>query len=370
MTKLDTTSSNRLKTAREWGIVIGDLPVGNLNLITDVAGVRVGHATLSNGSVQTGVSVVMPHVGNIFQEKVTAAAHVINGFGKSMGLMQIAELGTLETPIVLTNTLSIGTAATALIEYMLERNPAIGDTTGTVNPVVAECNDGFLNDIRGLHICKHHVRQAIDSVDIHFAQGAVGAGTGMRAYELKGGVGSASRVLNIDHQQFTIGMLVLANMGRLHDLRICAAPVGRAICADAINVGLPAAGSIIMILATDIPLSARQLGRLARRAVVGLARTGTVIDSGSGDIVLAFSTANRILHDQPQAVIQLPRLTENRLDDLFPAVADCTEEAILNAMLTAPATQGFNGHVAASLSSYIDLLPIGSAQFENDVSGL
>ena len=347
------------KTTRDFGLRVGHLEPGPSNLITDVTGVKVGHTTLSEGDVQTGVTAILPHEGNIFQEKLLAATHVINGFGKSMGLIQINELGTLETPIILTNTLSIGTAANALIEYMLNNNPDIGSTTGTVNPVVGECNDGFLNDIRGLHVTKEHVWQAIDSASDKFAQGAVGAGTGMCAYELKGGIGSASRVLSLNKIPYTVGIMVLANMGRTRDLLVAGQQVGQRIAERQAAVKDPVPdGSIIVILATDIPLCERQLGRIAKRALIGLARTGSQIDSGSGEIVIAFSTANRINHYEDSAIDRIQRLNEERLNDVFRAVAECTEEAILNSMLMATTASGIGGHVAYSLAEYFQELVI------------
>jgi len=186
------------KKIRDYGIIIGSIPTGKNNSITDVKGVKVGHKTLNNGNIKTGVTAVVPHEGNIFKEKLIAACHVINGFGKSTGLVQIEELGTLETPIILTNTLSVGTAHEALVRYMLENNDDIGDTTGTVNPVICECNDGEINDIRGLHVKKEDVFDAIKSADVEFEEGNVGAGTGMICYDLKGGIGSSSRVIELD----------------------------------------------------------------------------------------------------------------------------------------------------------------------------
>jgi len=359
------------KTARDFGLRVGHLEPGPSNLITDVTGVKVGHTTLSEGDVQTGVTAILPHEGNIFQQKLLAATHVINGFGKSMGLIQINELGTLETPIILTNTLSIGTAANALIEYMLNNNPDIGSTTGTVNPVVGECNDGFLNDIRGLHVNKEHVWQAIDTASDKFAQGAVGAGTGMCAYELKGGIGSASRVLSLNKIPYTVGILVLANMGRTRDLLVAGQQVGQRIAERQAAVKDPVPdGSIIVILATDIPLCERQLGRIAKRALIGLARTGSQIDSGSGEIVIAFSTANRINHYEDSTIDRIQRLNEGRLNDVFRAVAECTEEAILNSMLMATTISGIGGHVAYSLAEYLQELAIIPTAINRENSNL
>jgi D-aminopeptidase len=348
-----------LKTAREHGFVVGRMRPGPLNLITDVSGVRVGHVTISSKAIQTGVTAVLPHDGNLFREKVAAACHVINGFGKSMGLIQINEMGTLETPIILTNTLGIGTAADALIRYMLALDPDIGRTTGTVNPVVCECNDGHLNDIRGMHVTGDHVRQAVDNAGPVFDQGSVGAGTGMCAYGLKGGIGSASRVVPLESERYTLGALVLANMGKKKDLTVCGRHPGTVLGSVPGPESEPVPdGSIIIVLATDLPLCERQLGRLARRAQTGVARTGSTIDSGSGDIVVAFSTATRIQHYESRAVVPVSRLNEDLLNPVFRAVAECTEEAILNALVTAKTTTGHNGRTVYSLADFLGNPPV------------
>jgi len=346
-----------LKTAKELGFKIGDFAPGPLNMITDVSGIKVGHATINKGDIQTGVTAVLPHSGNIFRDKLLAATHVINGFGKSIGLVQINEMGTLETPIVLTNTLSIGTATDSLIKYMLKKNPDIAATTGTVNPVICECNDGFLNDIRGMHVKKKHIQRAINDASVKFSQGSVGAGTGMSAYELKGGIGSASCILSIDGKSYVMGALVLSNMGKLHDLRVLGQPLGQRLKKRQITLKQSHPdGSIVMLLATDIPLCERQLGRISKRALIGLARTGSFIDSGSGEIVIAFSTANKISHYEDSPVIQIKRVNEEQLSRIFMAVVQCTEEAVLNSMLMSNTTQGIQGHTAHSLTEYLDLL--------------
>lgn len=347
--------TKHIRTAREHGFVVGQMQPGSMNLITDVSGVRVGHVTISRGDVQTGVTAVLPHGGNLFREKPVATSHVINGFGKSMGLIQIDEMGFLETPVILTNTLGIGTAADALIRYMLDLNPDIGSTTGSVNPVICECNDGYLNDIRGMHVTGDHVRQAIDNAAAVFDQGSVGAGTGMCAYGLKGGIGSASRVVPLDSDKYTLGALVLANMGKKRDLTVCGRYLGPLLGpVPGTEPGLVPDGSIIIILATDLPLCERQLGRIARRAQTGVARTGSNIDSGSGELVVAFSTASRIRHYEHRAVVTLPRINENLLNSVFRAVAECTEEAILNALVTAATTTGINGRTIYSLADFLD----------------
>jgi D-aminopeptidase len=218
---------NVQKRLRDFGVKIGRLEAGKYNSITDVEGVTVGHVTLSNKEIQTGVTAILPHQGNLFKEKLIASSHVINGFGKTMGTIQINELGTLETPIILTNTLSIGTAADALIEYMLERNPEIGITTGTVNPIICECNDMLLNDVRARFIKKEHIFQALSNASSIFKEGTVGAGTGMLCYSLKGGIGTSSRIMEMEHGTYTMGVLVLSNFGILSDLMINGKPIGK-----------------------------------------------------------------------------------------------------------------------------------------------
>ncbi len=262
---------------------------------------------MADGVVQTGVTALLPHQGDIFHEKVLAASYVINGFGKTTGLVQIDELGTLETPILFTNTLSVGTAQTALVKYMLEKNPDICETTGSVNPVVCECNDCGLNDIRGLHVTEQHVFAALADCKADFAEGAVGAGRGMRCHGLKGGIGSASRVVELDGKPYTMGALVLSNHALFDDLIVAGTPIHTLL-----NNSIPPhedKGSIITVLATDIPLSERQLRRLCRRALVGLSRTGSYCGNGSGEIVIAFTTANRVpmTLKRPSSLADAPR---------------------------------------------------------------
>ncbi len=339
---------------RDFGIVIGKLPTGQRNAITDVEGVRVGHATIKKGDVNTGVTALIPHSGNTFQEKLIAAVHVINGFGKSAGLIQVDELGTLETPVLLTNTFGVGTAINGIIQYMLAQNTDIGDKTGTVNPVVFECNDSYLNDIRGMHVGSSDIDSAIENAAADFPEGAVGAGTGMSCYKLKGGIGSASRLIRIGGKNYMVGMLVLTNMGKLENLTVAGRKAGAEIAANQ-KEGKPSAdkGSLIMIIATDLPMTSRQLKRIARRAEVGVARTGNDIATGSGEIVLAFSTAQRIKHYEKRGVIDIKMLDEECLDTVFQAVAECSEEAVLNSMITAERTVGRDGHIRESLTRYL-----------------
>ncbi|MBC8537076.1 P1 family peptidase [Feifania hominis] len=337
---------------RASGIRIGRGTPGEKNLITDVPGVRVGHATIRDGAgVNTGVTAVLPHGGNLFRDKVMAACAVLNGFGKTMGLVQVEEMGTIETPILMTNTLSIGTAATALIEYMLRQNPDIGLETGTVNPLVCECNDGRLNDIRGLHVRAEHVVEALDAAAPMFEEGAVGAGTGMCCLGLKGGIGSASRVVTLDARTYTVGALVLSNFGEAGRLLINGRHVGEEIQAGQSAQG--DRGSIIMLLATDIPLSERQLRRLCRRAGVGLARTGSYYGNGSGDIAIAFTTANRVPHYSESAFVPVTMMDDEHIDPVLDMSAEAVEEAIVSSLYHAQTTVGRDGTVQRGLREYL-----------------
>jgi D-aminopeptidase len=325
---------------------IGALPPGARNTIADVPGVTVGHATLSDGPVQTGVTILRLHGGDHFRDKLAAASVVLNGFGKSIGLVQVDELGQVETPVALTNTLSVGTVATALIRRAVAENPEIGRRTSTVNPVVFECNDGHLNDIQGLHVQEPHVVAALDSCTADFARGAVGAGRGMTAYGLKGGIGTASRRVDLDGRAHHLGALVLANFGRLGDLQVDGKRLGASFAAAD---SPPERGSVIVVLATDVPLEHRQLRRVAMRASVGLVRTGSHLGHGSGDIALAVSTAEPIRHADRKDIVARRALNENRIDLLFRAVAEATEDAVLDALFSAESVAGRDGHARESL---------------------
>lgn len=336
---------------------IGNLLQGARNAITDVEGVTVGHRTLDDGDVQTGVTVVRPHAGDPFRDKVPAAAVVLNGFGKSVGLVQLAELGVLETPIALTNTFSVGTVATAQIRHCVAANPESGRSLPTVNPLVFECNDGFLNDIQRLAVTEADYLHALASADADFAQGSVGAGRGMSSFQLKGGIGSASRRVSSapDGELHTVGALVLANYGRQPQMVLAGHAVGERLAAQSPAVPEePEKGSIIIIVATDAPLDARQLRRLALRAGAGLARTGSVFGHGSGDIVLAFSTAYTVPDRVDRPMPAMAMVHDGLLDGLFQAAADSTEQAILHALWRATAVTGRDGNHRAALS---ELLP-------------
>ncbi|AUT72871.1 P1 family peptidase [Paraburkholderia hospita] len=329
---------------------VGVLPAGALGTIADVPGVTVGHCTLADGPIQTGVTVVRAHRDDPYRHKVPAAASVINGFGKSIGLVQVEELGVLETPIALTNTFGVAAVAQAQIRAAIASNPQIGREWSTVNPLVFECNDGYLNDIPALAIEESHYAQAFDTAVVEFERGSVGAGRGMSCFDLKGGIGSASRVANVTGKDFTVGALVLANFGRLPMLTIDGMPVGRELHRrkQSATTAKPEQGSIIMIVATDAPLDSRQLKRLSMRAAAGLARTGSVYGHGSGDIALAFSTAWTVPHEG-DFVATPPLLSDARLDPLFQACADSVEQAILDALCLATSVTGRDAHTRLSL---------------------
>jgi D-aminopeptidase len=343
--------------ARESLPRIGTLPAGPRNTIADVAGVTVGHHTLAEGEVQTGVTVVRPHAGDPFRDKVPAASVVLNGFGKSVGLIQVEELGVLETPIALTNTFSVGTVATAQIRHCLAAHPECGRSLPTVNPLVFECNDGFLNDIRRLAVSEADYLRALESADAAFDEGAVGAGRGMSSFQLKGGIGSASRrVPARDGGMHTVGALVLANFGNLPQLVMAGHAVGEQLVARLARqppAPQPEMGSIILLVATDAPLDARQLRRLALRAGVGLARTGSVFGHRSGDIALAFSTAYTVPDTTERPMPAIAMLHDGLLDPLFQAAAESTEQAIVHALWQARPLTGRDGNHRPALSDLL-----------------
>lgn len=330
--------------ARELGIRPGVLEPGPLNAITDVPGVRVGQVSVVEGeSVRTGVTAIVPHAGNVFREKVAAAVYVFNAFGKLVGKTQVDELGQLETPILLTNTLSVWDAAAAMVDWMLTR-PG-NEQVGSINPVVGETNDGWLNDIRGRHVKPEHVRQALQNARVGAVEeGAVGAGTGTMAFGWKGGIGTSSRRLPQDRGGYTVGVLVQTNFGGR--LTIDGVPVWRALEPPGLRDG--AGGSCMIVVATDAALDAQQLKRLAARATFGLARTGSSGSHGSGDYVIAFSTTNRYVTDSAKRA-PVALVPEDALSPLFVAVSEATEEAIYNSLLRATTVRGRGGHVAEAI---------------------
>ena len=338
---------------RDFGYTIGTMTPGPLNRISDVPGVTVGHATIATESHNTGVTVVMPCPDNPFTRKLPCASFVLNGFGKTLGLVQIDELGTLETPIALTNTLNVGLVHDALVEYMVRRCEAENVPLRSVNPVVCECNDASLSDIRHRAVKQAHVFAAIDAARADFDEGAVGCGRGTTCHGLKGGVGSASRVMRLNGRQYTLGILTQTNHGRLADFTIEGERTGARIH-EQLRDNPPDKGSCIMILATDLPLSDRQLRRVIKRCSVGLARLGSFIGHGSGEVFIGFSTANRIAPDSdPRDVIPCEILNEDRIDTAFRAAAECAEEAVLNSMAAAEDVTGPGGVTRLALSRFL-----------------
>lgn len=344
-----------MTTARDYGLWSegpNALPSGPLNAITDVPGVTVGHHTLTGGGLATGVTAIFPHGGDIFRQKVRAAVDVINGFGKSAGLMQLAELGQIETPILLTNTFGVAACSEALIRRAIAANPAIGRETSTVNPLVCECNDGAINDIQAFGVTVADADAALAAcAGGPVAQGAVGAGSGMTAFGFKAGIGTASRRIEIGGETFILGALVLANFGRTGDLVL---PDGRRPDPkpDPKTVTPPERGSIIVILATDLPLGDRQLARVARRAGAGLARLGAFWGHGSGDLSIAFTTADPVPHAPDSPFQPVRRLDDDLIDLAFRAASETTQEAVLNALCAAPATLGRDGRAYPSLADW------------------
>src|SRR6476661_3262748 len=357
--------------ARELGIVIGTYATGPLNAITDVVGVKVGHTTLISGDgplkpgvgpVRTGVTVVIPR-DDVWHKKVPAGSFVLNGTGEMTGLAWISESGFLEYPIALTNTLNVPRVANGVMNWMIARYPEIGITDDTLTPVVAECDDGRLNDIQGRHVSEADVVQALDSASSGAVQeGTVGAGTGMVSYGFKGGIGTSSRRLPEAEGGYTIGVLVNANHGRRPELVIGGVPVGRLYetaspVAQDMSPG-QSEGSIIVLIATDAPLDSRQLTRLAKRAALGLARTGSTARHGSGDFMLAFSTGNIIPHYPAERTFVMTHMADTHMNPLFTATVEATEEAILNALTMATTMVGRDDHrvEAISLSTLTRLL--------------
>ena len=381
------------KRIRDLGIVVGRMAPGPLNAITDVKGVRVGQVTINRGEgklvpgqgpARTGVTAILPHGGDLWREKVPAATWVLNGTGEMTGSIWIDTQGALEVPVLLTNTMNIGRVMDGVVQYMLKRYPDIGIGDDVVAPTVAECDDSTLNDARGLHVSPQDAVTAIESArEGPVAEGAVGAGTGMISYEFKGGIGTSSRVLSREDGGWTVGVLVNANMGRRHELTVAGVPVGREIpdlrpvvkreetARNEVGGGemaaarggatgtevaraeaprpLPSDGSIIIVIATDAPLDHLKLRRLASKAALGLARTGTISHHGSGDIFLAFSTGNRVPHYPKPLTYTLTVVPDDHLGPIFEAAEEATEEAILNALAMATTTVGRDGNTAYAL---------------------
>ncbi len=332
---------------REAGIEVGVLPSGKWNAITDVPGVKVGQVTLIRGdSIRTGVTAILPHDGNLFREKVPGAIFVGNGFGKLLGKIQVDELGEIETPIALTNTLNVFRVADALIDYTLSL-PGNEDVR-SINPVVGETNDGYLNDIQARAVGKAEVLEAIRKAHTGpVEEGAVGAGTGTVCFGFKGGIGTASRVLPEPLGGYTVGVLVQTNFGGV--LRINGVPVGQILGRYAFSKQLDRKGSCAMVVATNAPLSHRNLQRLAKRVILGLARTGGFMSNGSGDYVIAFSTAGELRFREVKGERKTADIPNREMSPLFLAAVEATEEAIYNSLFKAKTVTGYRGHTVEAL---------------------
>ncbi len=343
------------------GLAPGHYPPGPNNAITDVKGVQVGHSTIITGSgrlkrgkgpVRTGVTVILPNEGNIFNERVIGGSFVLNGAGEVSGLTQVMEWGLIETPILLTNTLSVGTCSQAVVNYMVEKYPEIGGESDVVIPLVGECDDSWLNDIAGRHVKTEHVYEAIDSAKSGpVEEGNVGGGTGMITCDFKGGIGTSSRKLPAGKGGFTLGVLVMSNFGNTIDLRMDGIPVGEILAPrfQEFRQRAKSYGSIIAVLATNAPLSAHQLSRLCKRVAIGIGRAGSYAAHGSGEIVLGFSTANRVLRKSKKFTYSLTLLSDQHVNPLYHAAVEATEEAILNALCMADGMDGINDRFCPAL---------------------
>ena len=347
--------------ARDLGVPLGRFKPGRWNAITDVAGVKVGHSTIvrghgalevGRGPVRTGVTAILPNPSNVFEERVVGGGFILNGAGEVSGMTQLMEWGLIETPIFLTNTLSVGAVSDAAVKWMVEKFPGIGGEHDVIIPLVGECDDSWLNDIAGRHVKEQNVYEAISSAgDGPVAEGNVGGGTGMITCDFKAGIGTSSRRLPQALGGHTVGVLVMSNFGVMRQLRVGGLPVGEIL--DDRFGELPrrerSYGSIIAVIATDAPLITHQLNRLAKRAALGIGRVGSSAMHGSGEIVLAFSTANKVPRKTRKMVYRMRILLDQRLDPLYEAVIETTEEAILNAMCAAHDLDGVNGNVSKAL---------------------
>jgi len=347
--------------ARDLNIIIGGLLPGEYNAITDVRGVCVGHTTIIQGKgalvpgvgpIRTGVTAILPHSGDLFLDKVTGAIVQINGFGEVTNSQQVDEMGTLEGPLMITNTLNVARVADAVIDWALDHSTEMGVTTWGISPIVAETSDSYLNDIRGRHVHKLHVYEALENArGAVVVEGAVGGGTGMICYEFKGGIGTSSRVLPESLGGFTVGVLVQSNFGSRGELRIDGVPVGRELMDYDERVRRESQGSVIVVIATDAPMTSRQLRRMGVRATHGLARTGTHGGNTSGDFAIAFSTTRNRPHHSTSNTLQLAQVVEDTvlINTLFDAVVEATEEAVLNSLFKAETMIGRDNRIINAL---------------------
>jgi D-aminopeptidase len=354
--------TERRVRARELDLPLGRFRPGRFNAITDVEGVLVGHSTIirgeagplvvGEGPVRTGVTAIIPSDGNIFMDRLAGGAFVLNGAGEVSGLTQVVEWGLLETPILLTNTMSVGAVSDAVARSMVERYPGIGSEHDVIIPVVGECDDSYLNDISGRHVREEHVREALANAKTGpLAEGCVGGGTGMITCDFKAGIGTSSRKLPQVFGGYTLGVLVMSNFGKMHNLRVAGMPVGELLAEKFRDMPrrYMSYGSIIAVVATDAPLLPHQINRLCKRVALGIGRVGSYAAHGSGEIIVGFSTANVIPRRTRKMVYKMKILLDQRVDPLYEAVMEATEEAILNSMCMATPTAGVNGHLVPAL---------------------
>jgi D-aminopeptidase len=353
--------TSQRKRVRDLGVSIGEYPTGPLNSITDVKGVRVGHSTLiegsgrrkpGNGPVRTGVTIIQPNE-DPYNKKVVAGGFVLNGAGEVSGMTQVMEWGLIETPIALTNTLSVGRVSDCVVKWMADKHPSIQNNVEVIIPVVGECDDSFLNDAVGLHIKPNQVFSALDSASEGLPQeGAVGAGTGMICCDFKAGIGTSSRVVKVGEHFYTVGVLVLSNFGVMEHLRVDGYPLGRIFAKDLGKYSrrINNYGSIITVIATDMPLASGQINRLCKRAALGIGRVGSYGAHSSGEIIIGFSTANSIPRNSPEPLVRMTMLLDTFLDGAYKAVIEATEEAILNSLTMAVEMEGVNGNRVPALN--------------------
>ena len=341
---------------RDLGISIGKFPTGPKNSITDIAGVKVGHSTIikgtgkqgtRKGAVRTGVTAILPNSGNEYTQSLKAGGFVLNGAGEVSGLTQIIEWGIIETPILLTNTLSVGSCAESAVKYMVQKYPELGNRHDVVIPIVGECDDSWLNDIAGTHVTYKNVVEAIESANANTVQeGSVGGGTGMICCDFKAGIGSSSRVVKIGNDSYTVGILVMCNFGEMEDLRLDGYPVGRKLSPKFKEYQRRREnyGSIIAVLGTDAPLTVHQLNRLSKRVGLGIGRVGSYAANGSGEIILSFSTANKIERFGDSIYYSFKALHDRHIDPFYLAAIEATEEAIWNSLTTTDSMHGASEH--------------------------
>lgn len=359
---MPTSKKSGPKRARDLGINIGQYKPGRWNAITDVKGVLVGHSTIiegdgpiirtGEGPIRTGVTAIWPYHHNIYEERVAGGNFILNGAGEMSGMIQVQEWGLIETPILLTNTLSVGTVSDACVQYMTQKHPQIGRIHDVVIPLVGECDDSWLNDIAGQHVQAEHVFEALENAKSGpVTEGSVGGGTGMTCCDFKGGIGTSSRKLPAEEGGYTVGVLVMSNFGEIEDLRVDGAPIGKLLAPqfEHIQKRRHTYGSIIVVVATDAPMMGIQLNRLAKRSALGIGRVGSYAAHGSGEIVLAFSTANHLHRHDKKRVYKMDVLYDKGLNPLYKATVEATEEAILNSLFAAEDMIGIQDRLCPSI---------------------